>query len=1449
MDESMGRLARKKEEKRKSKKRLKRFVGVLGMLVLLISVHQLILPALTMEKTTYCGDDTHTHTVSCYSNPAADVEAPDKWYETLPASSGNKQTDLVNMAESQLGYRESRDNYVAETEEILKGYTRYGHAAGDPYGDWNLYFTQFLTDAAQIEMPKADTVTALKKALQKTNTLLIKTADGVEAGDLAFFDEKGSLEVGIVAKVRSNGSVTVIAGDQSDKVARVNLSQESGKQKGFAVLVPHSEKNDTGLAEDLKNLSKETLGARLDIETPVTVKAEQRKSFRSRMSPYAAKTDINMRDMITEVTVEKLEGTKWVSVKDQDTIKEHDQIRFQIGYTVPGKALSSTNNTISYQLPQAVKPQKAESGKVFNNENREVGTYIIDTNGLIRICFNEQYVQDNSLNQPIQGAISFQGSVQKAGEGEVENVVLEFTDDIVLHLQVKEVKEQIGDIHIRKISENKSKNGLIAYTLIISSTEGTTGEVLLTDTITGGAYEKGLKVEDQLKNPVPIKTAVKKGDTSFQVTLPPMKPGEVYKVTYYGKPDAKTVVSQSGGIAVKNKATAESTDNLGAPLIESATNDQVLTVLGKYGKWDPDTGLVDFWILINEAHMDLSGWQLTDTIYNGTIVTKVMLEGESGTKKEITLPYTFPENSTEQYRISYKVKPSEDQLGDKNVINEAKLFRAPKEEMASSAKLVGVGKFNPIEKKADGKPHLEDGVVITPWNVTIHGLEGITGSIFYHDLLPEDKNESQYLTREQLEDARKTIEQVMKDNNIKITEFKVVLFGKDGNSDKWETESPTGRYRGFEYRIETRKPRDTSVSFTYETSADPGDGPIVLRNKVDLSLKAEAIAETVYKPVDIVVHKMDPDKPTNDVSEHKFETLEKGMVSWQVNLFIPENHRNHPVTITEQLPEGVDLAEFSVNAGETYDAAPGLVKDPSETVLTWNVNGKSAAVFCKRNGQTITAVLPPELNTYTDGIYQIFIKVKPNAELTWKDLPGGFKHEAELKNTFTAQGPGNPVSDTQTQIITKNDLAGSLIKTGTPGENNVITYTLKVNPNKLDLAKGIDKLKVTDTLVHEENLTLSANLVPGSVRMTAEDGAVTSPVYTFTKKHDFPKVGSSSYIMEMEVPDEQAVVLTYQYRFAGSSGQETFPVSNSAKLEGFQQDGAGDSCDLNVKMQESGAVANIKGIRIYKVDAKNQGVYLPGAEFTLAAWDEKEKQYVPVKDKSGNTTFVTNKKGQLSLTSENLQVVAYNTAYKLIESKAPEGYFRNDQPYYFYIGQDDIVNYPLLLPKDFKGDRLRDGSLIYYKDAKEFMDLSIYKKWQNEDGTVLDDPNVEEIQVKLYKQLPGKEKELVGTYPITKANGWKTTVEHLPTNIRLESGWRGDKYSYTVEEEPVPGFKVVTDETEVNSGGDLFVTNRKVPGYVLPSTGGIGIVPFILSGSAVMVLSVLFLLRKYFRVY
>ena len=66
MNESLKERVRRFLQVRRHRKTWEKVVGSLAVVVIFITSYMLILPAITMEKPTYCGNTHHTHTASCY---------------------------------------------------------------------------------------------------------------------------------------------------------------------------------------------------------------------------------------------------------------------------------------------------------------------------------------------------------------------------------------------------------------------------------------------------------------------------------------------------------------------------------------------------------------------------------------------------------------------------------------------------------------------------------------------------------------------------------------------------------------------------------------------------------------------------------------------------------------------------------------------------------------------------------------------------------------------------------------------------------------------------------------------------------------------------------------------------------------------------------------------------------------------------------------------------------------------------------------------------------------------------------------------------------------------------------------------------------------------------------------------------------------------------------------
>ena len=225
MEKKMLKQENKFLQRQKKRKRWYRAVSILSCFVVFCTVYALILPAITMEKQTYCGEE-HTHTLACYSNPDADVETAEQWESTLPTLTGNLSDDFLLVADSQIGYQESQLNYEVMDDDIIKGYTRYGDWYGEPYGDWSGMFVSFCLNYANISreiFPYDADCQSWADALSQCGMYEEAGDYAPKAGDIVFLNENAEDNedidhAGIVKNVSEDGNLTVVEGDCEDEV-------------------------------------------------------------------------------------------------------------------------------------------------------------------------------------------------------------------------------------------------------------------------------------------------------------------------------------------------------------------------------------------------------------------------------------------------------------------------------------------------------------------------------------------------------------------------------------------------------------------------------------------------------------------------------------------------------------------------------------------------------------------------------------------------------------------------------------------------------------------------------------------------------------------------------------------------------------------------------------------------------------------------------------------------------------------------------------------------------------------------------------------------------------------------------------------------------------------------------------------------------------------------------
>lgn len=176
-----------------------------------------------------CQIPEHTHTLQCNSNPNA-VESPEMWTAGIPALTGDAARDVVAVAESQLGYTESSENFRVNEDGNISGYTRYGawYGGGNgsdfAYGDWCASFVSFCLNHAGIsqnDFPYSAGCADWVQRLIASDLYAQADARTPQAGDIVFLNMNGYGvdHVGIVTGM-DESAIETIEGNLNGSVAR-----------------------------------------------------------------------------------------------------------------------------------------------------------------------------------------------------------------------------------------------------------------------------------------------------------------------------------------------------------------------------------------------------------------------------------------------------------------------------------------------------------------------------------------------------------------------------------------------------------------------------------------------------------------------------------------------------------------------------------------------------------------------------------------------------------------------------------------------------------------------------------------------------------------------------------------------------------------------------------------------------------------------------------------------------------------------------------------------------------------------------------------------------------------------------------------------------------------------------------------------------------------------------
>lgn len=427
-----------------------------------------------------CGLEEHTHTLSCYSDPEADVETREQWEQTFAevTLTGDWRQDVIAIAETQLGYEESIQNYIVTEDGEVKGITRYGQWYGDPYGDWSGMFASFCLNYAQIPasaVPRGEYCQDWISALSDCG--LYRTAGSCSPlrGDIVFLDQDydGCAELaGFVSAVSDTGTLTVIEGDYNDAVAQISFRADAAVIIGYGLLAEHTDE----LSADTDAVSAD------DSIMPMAENSGN------------SAEPVDVSNYITGATLfyREAAGEEWITVTDGVVIPGDAKLKLTANFAnVPLSDLLANGGVLQFELPQLLL-DPAKDGDMTDENGEIIGTVSVE-NGILTIDFDDEWLQVQNANNVtvISGSFNVSSRVDPAALDDESKGKLVLGDVTIIAQFEEDIAAKNGTVALTKSVSPKiveSEDGNYAeYTLTVTAGKEGCPQVRVVDHFTANS--------------------------------------------------------------------------------------------------------------------------------------------------------------------------------------------------------------------------------------------------------------------------------------------------------------------------------------------------------------------------------------------------------------------------------------------------------------------------------------------------------------------------------------------------------------------------------------------------------------------------------------------------------------------------------------------------------------------------------------------------------------------------------------------------------------------------------------------------------------------------------------------------------------------------------------------------------------------------------------------------
>lgn len=343
--------------------------------------------------------------------------------------------------------------------------------------------------------------------------------------------------VGIVSEVDSDaGTLTVISGDVDGKVAEVALYDADV----LAVV-------DVAAAQYASQLP--TISPSRPNRVPALAAGTTYLDY------FVETSEGTNKGGITDITV--MQGTKVLNPGDQIELNDGDKLSLNYTFNIPEDALKDlTTKTLTYQLPAGIELSENKSFPLVDQStNLEVGTGVVDTDGVVQLTFNEEF----DTSKLFTGHFDFEAEASTVGTQESNTIRFPTRLELIVTLPRDLAIEKKGSAPV----VDSDGTTCIDYTVIVSSMDGWSQPIEILDELQNTETIAGEYVTDSFKL-VKIDASNSESEVtdynnffsadSFHITeLKKLDSGESYRLTYRVK-ITKNTATDAGHSEFQNRA-------------------------------------------------------------------------------------------------------------------------------------------------------------------------------------------------------------------------------------------------------------------------------------------------------------------------------------------------------------------------------------------------------------------------------------------------------------------------------------------------------------------------------------------------------------------------------------------------------------------------------------------------------------------------------------------------------------------------------------------------------------------------------------------------------------------------------------------------------------------------------------------------------------------------------